>query len=100
MIRKFSANPFIPLGVLVTCGFLASGLKAFRDGNKRRSQLMMRGRVVAQALTVTALGLGTYFNSQPANRPLTMEDKMEKEMKEKVEYEMEIERATRAARPK
>ena len=40
---------------MVTLGFLTSGLKSFVDGKAVRSQQMMRGRVLAQGVTVVAL---------------------------------------------
>ena len=42
-------------GALVTTGFLSYGLYSFRRGEKQMSQVMMRGRVLAQGFTVLAL---------------------------------------------
>lgn len=36
----------------------------------------MRGRVIAQGVTVVALGIGGYFGMKPHDRPKTMEEKM------------------------
>ncbi|NWV94787.1 HIG2A protein, partial [Machaerirhynchus nigripectus] len=47
--------PSFPAGCLCTVGVLAYGLISFRKGNTRRSQLMMRARVVAQGFTFAAL---------------------------------------------
>lgn len=38
----------------------------------------MRGRVAAQAFTVIAMGVGTYLGIKPHDRPVNMEQKMEK----------------------
>mmetsp|Transcript_21360 Transcript_21360/g.44472 ORF Transcript_21360/g.44472 Transcript_21360/m.44472 type:complete len:105 (+) Transcript_21360:183-497(+) len=53
--RKFKEQPLVPIGCMITVGFLASGLKSFRDGKAARSQQMMRGRVAAQGVTVAAI---------------------------------------------
>jgi len=45
----------VPIGCVITVGFLTSGLKSFSDGNAVRSQKMMRGRVLAQGVTVAVM---------------------------------------------
>ena len=54
------------------------GLKAFRNGDKQKSQALMRGRVLAQAFTLIAIGIGTYMGLKPHDRPANMEEKMER----------------------
>lgn len=54
-----------------------SGFRAFQRGDKQRSQVLMRGRVAAQAFTVIAMGIGAYLGMKPHNRPENMEQKME-----------------------
>ncbi|NXC48669.1 HIG2A protein, partial [Penelope pileata] len=54
-VRKTRENPLVPLGCLCTLGVLTYGLISFQRGNTRRSQLMMRARIVAQGLTFAAL---------------------------------------------
>ncbi|NXQ54318.1 HIG2A protein, partial [Anthoscopus minutus] len=54
-LRKTRENPLVPLGCLCTVGVLAYGMICFKKGNTRRSQLMMRARVVAQGVTIAAL---------------------------------------------
>ncbi|NXY62947.1 HIG2A protein, partial [Callaeas wilsoni] len=54
-LRKTRENPVVPLGCLCTVGVLTYGLLSFKKGNTRRSQLMMRARVVAQGFTFAAL---------------------------------------------
>ncbi|KAM8798815.1 HIG1 domain family member 2A, mitochondrial [Eudromia elegans] len=54
-LRKTRENPLVPLGCLCTAAVLAWGLVSFKRGNVRRSQLLMRARVVAQGFTVAAL---------------------------------------------
>jgi small basic protein len=51
-------QPLIPIGVIATLGFLFGGLRAMKAGNKAQSQMMMRGRVAAQGLTVVAIYIG------------------------------------------
>lgn len=84
--RKCSQEPFVPIGCLVTVGFLVGGLKSFRNGQTARSQLYMRGRVVAQALTIVAVSAGALMGMKPHDRPVTMEEKMVKMETEKQEY--------------
>ncbi|XP_077388882.1 HIG1 domain family member 2A, mitochondrial [Festucalex cinctus] len=55
--RKVKENPFVPIGCFVTAGILMWGLRSFVQGNSRKSQLLMRSRVIAQGLTVTAFVL-------------------------------------------
>ncbi|NWI65697.1 HIG2A protein, partial [Todus mexicanus] len=54
-LRKTRENPLVPLGCLCTVGVLTYGLISFKRGNTRRSQLMMRARIVAQGFTFAAL---------------------------------------------
>ncbi|XP_003743663.1 HIG1 domain family member 2A, mitochondrial [Galendromus occidentalis] len=62
--RKFRENPFLPIGLLGTTLCLAFGLRAMMQGNRAQSQLMMRGRVLAQGATVAALVFGFVIKSQ------------------------------------
>ncbi|RVE43627.1 hypothetical protein evm_011711 [Chilo suppressalis] len=61
--RKFSENPFVPIGALATAGALSYGLWSFRTGQQRKSQLMMRLRIVAQGFTITALVVGVVMTA-------------------------------------
>ncbi|KAI5637725.1 hypoxia induced protein conserved region domain-containing protein [Phthorimaea operculella] len=61
--RKFSENPFVPVGCLATVGALSYGLWCFRTRNSKMSQIMMRWRIVAQGFTVTALVLGVMMTT-------------------------------------
>ncbi|NXA67389.1 HIG2A protein, partial [Mohoua ochrocephala] len=54
-MRKTRENPLVPLGCLCTVGVLAYGLISFKKGNTRRSQLMMRARILAQGFTFAAM---------------------------------------------
>ncbi|NXX97286.1 HIG2A protein, partial [Centropus bengalensis] len=54
-LRKTRENPLVPLGCLCTASVLIYGLINFKRGNIRRSQLMMRARVLAQGFTFAAL---------------------------------------------
>jgi len=58
--------------------FFRSGFKAFRNGQVQKSQVLMRGRVAAQAFTVIAMGVGAYMGMKPNAGPKTMEEKMER----------------------
>ena len=48
LIRKFKENPLIPIGCLLTTGFLVNGLFKFGRRDSAGSQVMMRGRIAAQ----------------------------------------------------
>ena len=50
LVRKFWENPFIPIGGLLTTGFLCNGLFKFGRRDSAGSQVMMRGRIAAQVL--------------------------------------------------
>ncbi|NXU69571.1 HIG2A protein, partial [Horornis vulcanius] len=54
-LRKTRENPLVPLGCLCTVGVLAYGIICFKKGNTRRSQLMMRARVLFQGLTIVSV---------------------------------------------
>ncbi|GFT39517.1 HIG1 domain family member 2A [Nephila pilipes] len=58
MINKIKSNPFVPIGMLATTAALTAGVISMRSGNKKRSQLMMRARVLAQGFTVAAILIG------------------------------------------
>ncbi|KAJ0183255.1 hypothetical protein K1T71_001231 [Dendrolimus kikuchii] len=62
-VRKFTENPFVPIGCLATAGALSYGLWSFRTGRKRMSQQMMRLRIVAQGFTITALVVGVMLST-------------------------------------
>ncbi|XP_050348883.1 HIG1 domain family member 2A, mitochondrial [Nymphalis io] len=61
--RKFYENPFVPIGCLATAGALSYGLWCFRTGRSQLSQKMMRVRIVAQGLTITALVVGVVMTA-------------------------------------
>lgn len=54
---KFRKNPLVPLGAIGTGCVLMAGLFAFKSGNPRLSQHLMRARVVAQGATLAVLGV-------------------------------------------
>ncbi|CAG5028412.1 unnamed protein product [Parnassius apollo] len=62
-IRKFKENPFVPIGCFATAGALSYGLWCFRTGRTKLSQRMMRVRIVAQGLTITALVVGVMMTA-------------------------------------
>ncbi|XP_035233313.1 HIG1 domain family member 2A, mitochondrial-like [Stegodyphus dumicola] len=65
MAAKIKQNPFVPVGLVATTLALSFGVYAMRTGNKRRSQMMMRTRIVAQGLTVGAILLGVVLAAKP-----------------------------------
>ncbi|GFS71288.1 HIG1 domain family member 2A, mitochondrial [Trichonephila clavipes] len=64
MINKIKSNPFVPIGMLATTAALSVGVYSMKTGNKKRSQLMMRTRILAQGFTVAALLLGIVVASK------------------------------------
>mmetsp|Transcript_19 Transcript_19/g.29 ORF Transcript_19/g.29 Transcript_19/m.29 type:complete len:121 (+) Transcript_19:55-417(+) len=52
LYRKFSQQPLVPIGCLVTAYFLGTGIKSFYNRDASRSQKMMRLRVGAQFATL------------------------------------------------
>ncbi|OQR85935.1 hypothetical protein ACHHYP_11160 [Achlya hypogyna] len=57
--RKFTENPFVPVGCAVTAVILAGGLRTFvSGGDSRTQQKFMRARIFAQGATVVALAVG------------------------------------------
>ncbi|KAG6499331.1 RING-H2 finger protein ATL48-like [Zingiber officinale] len=58
---KKRANPFVPIGVLLTAGVLTAGIISFKRGNSELGQKLMRARVVAQGATV-ALMVGSAYH--------------------------------------
>jgi len=57
---------FIWPGALVTVGFLGFGLKNMYEGDRMKSQMMMRGRIAAQAFTVVAILGGLFYQGMKA----------------------------------
>jgi hypothetical protein len=52
-------NPFVPIGCLITVGILMNGIFAMKNGDRAKSQRMMRYRVGAQGITILAVLGGT-----------------------------------------
>jgi len=65
--RKFTQQPLVPIGCMVTAYCLGSGIRSFMKRDMVRSQKMMRARVAAQGATVLVfVGYAAYnqYNSQ------------------------------------
>jgi hypothetical protein len=77
-VRKSTSEPLVPLGALITVIFLSAGLRSFHRGNKLQAQNMMRGRVIAQGVTILAMGYGAYAGFKPHNRPKDYEERLDK----------------------
>lgn len=52
------------LGIFATVLALSFGLHAMRTGNRRRSQLMMRARIIAQGFTLVSILGGVIIASR------------------------------------
>jgi len=57
--RKFRENPFVPIGVLGTCGVFYMAARRFNQGNARGMNYWLRWRVGMQGATLVALVIGT-----------------------------------------
>ena len=66
LFEKF--NPFVPIGLAATVFFLGNGLRHMVNKNAVKSQIMMRGRVMAQSFTVIALVGGMYYEAEKRRR--------------------------------
>lgn len=75
-IRKTKEEPLVPLGALVTVAFLTAGLRSFHNGHKAQGQMMMRGRVLAQGVTVLAMAWGAFYGFKPHDRPKEYEEQL------------------------
>lgn len=63
IFRPFMEKPncfLLSPGCLGTAGALMYGLRAFKQGKTRQSQLLMRGRIFAQGFTVVAIIFGVF----------------------------------------
>ncbi|VDL80356.1 unnamed protein product [Nippostrongylus brasiliensis] len=61
VLQRAMGNPFVPLGMAATVGCLVGMLSATLRRKPNQAQLFMRGRCVAQGLTVAALVAGAMF---------------------------------------
>merc|ERR1712107_648879 len=52
LFRKFTEEPLVPIGCVVTAYFLGSGIRSFLRRDLIRSQKMMRFRVGSQMATI------------------------------------------------
>uniref|UniRef100_A0A2R5LE53 Putative induced by hypoxia n=1 Tax=Ornithodoros turicata TaxID=34597 RepID=A0A2R5LE53_9ACAR len=60
---KVLSNPFVPIGLIATVSCLVMGLNAMRTNQPVRSQMMMRGRVLAQGFTIAAILVGIMMSA-------------------------------------
>ena len=67
--RKTRENPLVPVGCALTVAALVMGLRAMTHDDIRRSNLMMRYRVLAQGFTLTALIGGLLYSTASRARP-------------------------------
>ena len=68
LMRKFNENPLVPIGALLTTGFLFNGLFKFGRRDSAASQKMMRGRIAAQVRVVYLVEPGPEQPLQTFNR--------------------------------
>ncbi|KAJ1346844.1 hypothetical protein KIN20_001754 [Parelaphostrongylus tenuis] len=61
IVHRAISNPFVPLGMLATVGCLLGIMKSMLKRESYKAQIYMRGRCLAQGLTVVALVGGALF---------------------------------------
>jgi len=83
LYRKVTKEPLVPIGCGVTTYFLVSGIRSFMNRDSARSQLMMRGRVAAQACTVLAFCFYAGFNNLNFVKPSHFSNKSDAEREQK-----------------
>lgn len=86
IVRKTKEDPLVPVGIGITVLFLTMGFRSFYRGNKQQAQFMMRGRVVAQAFTVSAMALSALYGLKPHSRPESAEAQLDSFRQNKEEY--------------
>lgn len=59
--KKMWEQPLVPVGCLVTVGFLLRGLYAAKNGQKLTASQSMKGRVMAQGFTAIVVVAGIYM---------------------------------------
>lgn len=64
MQRRIMGSPAIPICLGMTGVCLVTGLWAFKTGRSRLSQMMQRGRVAFQGLTVAAFVAGAFLEDK------------------------------------
>ncbi|CAI9718421.1 Hypothetical predicted protein [Octopus vulgaris] len=64
LIRKTKENPAVPFGLALTTFALSYGIWQMRTGNQRRSQMMMRLRIMGQGFTVVAILAGVLYSAR------------------------------------
>lgn len=60
LTRKTKEDPLIYFGLFGTVCMLSGGLYQFLEGNAKKSNLFMQGRIAAQGTVVAALVFGAY----------------------------------------
>ncbi|KAK2154208.1 hypothetical protein LSH36_274g00035 [Paralvinella palmiformis] len=63
MVRKTKENPFVLIGALATGGVLTYGIYTMTSSNPKRSQQLMRLRILTQGFTVFAMVAGVFYNA-------------------------------------
>ncbi|KAK6635123.1 hypothetical protein RUM44_000372 [Polyplax serrata] len=61
---KFTQNPLVPIGTLMTAFILGKGLSAFMKRESVRQQKFMRLRVLSQGFTILAMCVGLLLTKQ------------------------------------
>lgn len=78
--RLWLEQPLVPIGLITTIGFLVAGLTSMRAGNKIRSQMMMRGRILAQGFTLVAMLVAFQsLNSPQTSKTPTVDNSKEQQ---------------------
>merc|ERR1712157_511888 len=80
LFRKFTEEPLVPIGCVVTAYFLGSGIRSFLRRDSVRSQKMMRFRVGSQMATILIFIGYAGYNNFVFNSPWDNNEKNEKKI--------------------
>lgn len=107
--RKFSENPWVPIGCVATTGALVMSAVKMKAGKSKDMQYWLRARVALQGLTLVALVAGSMAiqasrkaqlsdnaDGAPRNEVATELLREQKKEREKAEFEERLRGAERA----
>ncbi|TGZ84786.1 hypothetical protein EX30DRAFT_360781 [Ascodesmis nigricans] len=67
LMRRVREEPFVPLGMIVTCIALYKATQSIKKGDKAMTNKMFRARIYGQGFTLAAMLAGTlYYKEQRA----------------------------------